>query len=159
MKKLNVTLAVLLMIGLTGLAYGEMGKCSGMQKSNMKNKSDMMMGKDFSKQKAMMQDHMNKAKQCIDSAKTTEDLSNCRMNMMQSKQGMMQGNKSMMKNANTQQKINKIKECVNAAGTLQEIQDCKAAKQQEGQGMQGMQGMMKMKSGNMENKPGKCKGN
>jgi hypothetical protein len=62
----------------------------------------------------------------------------------------------MMKNANTQQKINKIKECVNAAGTLQEIQDCKAEKQQEGQGMQGM---MKMKSGNMENKPGKCKGN
>lgn len=69
--------------------------------------------------------------------------------MMQEKQGMMQGNKSMMQ----QQKINKIKECVNAAETLQEIQNCKVEMPQEGQGM------MKMKSGNMENKPGKCKGN
>ena len=149
MKKLNLTLSTLLVIGLSGLAYGEMGKCSGMQNSNMKNKSEMMMGKDFSTQKAMMQDHMNKTKQCIDSAETTQDLSNCRMNMMQEKQGMMQGNKSMMQ----QQKINKIKECVNAAETLQEIQNCKVEMPQEGQGM------MKMKSGNMENKPGKCKGN
>lgn len=149
MKKLNVTLAALLMVGFTGLAYGEMGKCSGMQKSNMENKSDMMMGKDFSKQKSMMQNHMNKTKQCIDSAKTTQDLSNCRMNMMQEKQGMMQGNKSMMQ----QQKINKIKQCVNAAGTLQEIQNCKVEMNQEGQGM------MQMKNGTMENKPGKCKGN
>ncbi|MDD3500753.1 MAG: hypothetical protein PHS85_10380 [Sulfurovum sp.] len=178
MKKFNVTLAALLVMGFTGITYAEMGKCNGMQKSNMKNKSGMMMGKDFSTQRDMMHDHINKAEACIDRAKTTQDLSNCRMGMMQRNQSMMQngkgmmqnnkgmmknspgkcsGNQGMMKNSNKQNQIYKIKQCVNAATTLQEIENCKVGMMQNNKGMmQGNKGMMKNM---MKNSQGKCSGN
>jgi hypothetical protein len=167
MKKISVTLTTLLIIGLTGFVYGEMGKCNGMQNPNMKNKSGMMMGKDFIEQRAMIYNNISKAKACVDAATTTEDLSTCRMGIMQRNQGMMQNNKGMMgnspgkcngkqgmmqngkgmmQNSNSQGQIDQIKQCVHAATTLQEIKNCKV-------------GMMQGNKGMMKNSPGKCNGN
>jgi hypothetical protein len=140
MKKINVTLTALLVIGLTGFAYGEMGKCNSMQNSNMKNTSGMM-GKDFSRQKAMMHDNINKANQCINAAQTTQDLSNCRMEMMQRNQGMMKNGKGMMQNQKGMMG--------NSPGKCSGNQSM----------MKNDKGMMKNQKGMMGNSPGKCNGN
>lgn len=133
MKKLNVAVTALLMIGFTGLAYGEMGKCNGMQNSNMKKQQGMMQGNQQGmmqgnqgmmqgKQQGMMQNsksqmQINRIKQCVNAATTLQEIENCKVG----NQGMMQGNQQGM--------------------------------------MQDSQGMMQMKGGSMENKAGKCKGN
>lgn len=91
MKNINVTLMALLLIGFTGFAHGEMGKCSGMQNSNMKNKSGMM-------QNSESQQQIDKVKQCVNAATTLQEIKNCKIGMMQGmkgNQGMM-GKKSMM---------------------------------------------------------------
>ena len=146
MKNINVTVTALLIIGFTGLTYGETGKCNGMQNSNMKNKSGMMQGNQgMMGGQGMMQN---------------QQMGKCN--------GSMQGNKGMMQKSKSQQQIDKVKKCVNAATTLQEIQNCKVGMMKGNKGMQGNQGMMQneqmgkcngTQNSNMKNQSGMMQGN
>lgn len=111
MKNVNVTLTALLIIGFTGLAYAETGKCNGSMQGNqgMMGGQGMMQNQQMGKcnggmqgNKGMMQNsnsqqQIDKIKKCVNAATTLQEIQNCKVGMMQGNQGI-QDNQGMMKN-------------------------------------------------------------
>lgn len=111
MKNVNVTLTALLIIGFTGFAYGETGKCNGsmqgnqgmmggqgmMQNQQMGKCNGNMQGNKDMMQKSKSQQQIDKIKKCVNAATTLQEIQNCKMGMMQGDQGM-QGNQGMKGN-------------------------------------------------------------
>jgi len=143
MKKSNIRIAALIIVLFSSIGYAEMGKCNGMKESKMK-----MMESDFSAKKSMMQNNLIKAKECVDTAKSTQELNNCKMVMMQKKQEMMEQKKEMMQNNQGMMNMD--------SGMMQKKQEMMSNKQemmeQKQEMMQNNQGMMNMDNGMMQNR-------
>ncbi len=89
MKLINIMTSTLLVLGLSTVAYAEMGKCGA-----GKCGTGMEMKGDFATNKAMMLKRINKMKSCIESSKSKNDIKTCKMEMMQ-KGDAKSDNKSM----------------------------------------------------------------
>jgi len=99
MKTITFAAAALLIAGLTGTAYAKCGG-SGMQQGNMQQNGMMMqqggmMNGNMEHDRAMMMQHLDKVKACVNAAETTEELQNCRMGMQ--KNAPMMPKQQMMK--------------------------------------------------------------